>query len=302
MTVATAGFTLLKSTRRPAAGAGSASCTVTGPVSPAITMTDSGSVTPTSDFADSVSTGVVGSSPDDEDQAFRNFIVAFEGLNGRESIISNAEMQQFADFALDIILPPNPVRALDNSLNTAQARATELTRELNAARVARDRARELWEDTPFLERDLKVRRRNAWLDAVARFGAAAAAQAGQAVFVNAARRILDALPPPDRSIVVMTARAAADFVRNQLVNAERNLETLKTQHEAFVAAINQGGILLDINLAELRADFEGLKSGGSLEWRMAGTFVNKPFELRASVDFSEPVAAAGELLSQLIHR
>jgi hypothetical protein len=30
--------------------------------------------------------------------------------------------------------------------------------------------------------------------------------------------------------------------------------------------------------------------------------VNKPFELSASVDFSEPVAAAGELLSQLIHR
>ncbi len=60
--------------------------------------------------------------PFDSDLAFRNFIVAFQGLNGRESIISNAEMQQFADFALEIILPPNPVRALDNSLNTAQAR------------------------------------------------------------------------------------------------------------------------------------------------------------------------------------
>ena len=60
--------------------------------------------------------------PFDSDLAFRNFIVAFEGLNGRESIISNTEMQQFADFALDIILPPNPVRNLDNSLTAAQDR------------------------------------------------------------------------------------------------------------------------------------------------------------------------------------
>jgi hypothetical protein len=60
--------------------------------------------------------------PFDSDLAFRNFIVAFEGLNGREAIISNADMQKFADFALDIILPPNPVRNLDNSLTAAQDR------------------------------------------------------------------------------------------------------------------------------------------------------------------------------------
>src|SRR5688572_9965646 len=96
---------------------------------------------------------------------------------------------------LQAALEAQRARARAN-LDVAQARATVLTRELNAARAARDRARQLWEDTPFLERDLKVRRRNAWLDAVARFGAAAAAQAGHAVFVNAARRILDALPPP----------------------------------------------------------------------------------------------------------
>jgi DNA-binding beta-propeller fold protein YncE len=60
--------------------------------------------------------------PFDSDLAFRNFIVAFEGLNGREDIISAADMQKFADFALDIVLPPNPVRNLDNSLTAAQAR------------------------------------------------------------------------------------------------------------------------------------------------------------------------------------
>ena len=60
--------------------------------------------------------------PFDADLAFRNFIVAFEGLNGRADIITAAEMQQFADFALEIRLPPNPVRNLDNSLTSAQQR------------------------------------------------------------------------------------------------------------------------------------------------------------------------------------
>ncbi len=58
--------------------------------------------------------------PCDEDQAFRNFIVAFEGLVGMEGTITNGEMQQFADFILEVQLPPNPVRNLDNSLTAAQ--------------------------------------------------------------------------------------------------------------------------------------------------------------------------------------
>jgi len=65
--------------------------------------------------------------PCDEDQAFRNFIVAFEGLVGKEgpvtdpSFITPDQMQQFSDFALQIMLPPNPVRNLDNSLTSAAA-------------------------------------------------------------------------------------------------------------------------------------------------------------------------------------
>jgi len=71
------------------------------------------------------SNGVLGSSPDDEDLAFRNFIVAFEGLVGRETPFPEPEMQEFADFALSLVLPPNPVRPLDNQLapNVAAARS-----------------------------------------------------------------------------------------------------------------------------------------------------------------------------------
>jgi YVTN family beta-propeller protein len=68
------------------------------------------------------SNGFFGASPDDEDLAFRNFIVAFEGLLGREAPIAEADMQKFADFALSLVLPPSPVRRLDNQL-TASASA-----------------------------------------------------------------------------------------------------------------------------------------------------------------------------------
>ncbi|MFK7895386.1 MAG: YncE family protein [Myxococcota bacterium] len=64
--------------------------------------------------------------PCDEDPAFRNFIVAFEGLIGKEGTITTGEMQQFADFMLQVQLPPNPVRQFDDTLrNPALPEASE---------------------------------------------------------------------------------------------------------------------------------------------------------------------------------
>ena len=60
-------------------------------------------------------------SPCNESLSFRNFIVAFEGLVGKQGTITPVQMQQFTDFILQVMLPPNPVRALDNMLTTAAA-------------------------------------------------------------------------------------------------------------------------------------------------------------------------------------
>jgi YVTN family beta-propeller protein len=65
-------------------------------------------------------TGAFGTDAFDEALSFNNFIVAFEGLLGRASEPSHAEMQAFTEFALEIALPPNPVRALDNQLSADQ--------------------------------------------------------------------------------------------------------------------------------------------------------------------------------------
>ena len=56
----------------------------------------------------------------DEDRAFRNFSVAFEGLIGAPDPLNATDMQTFADFALQLMLPPNPIRALDNGLNASE--------------------------------------------------------------------------------------------------------------------------------------------------------------------------------------
>jgi YVTN family beta-propeller protein len=58
--------------------------------------------------------------PYDSELAFKNFIVAFNGLVGLDAQFDPDDMQRFADFALAIVMPPNPVRSLDNSLTATQ--------------------------------------------------------------------------------------------------------------------------------------------------------------------------------------
>jgi len=58
----------------------------------------------------------------DEDAAFKKFNVAFPGLNGSDKPLNDTDLQAFTDFSLQITYPPNPIRALDNSLTPAQQR------------------------------------------------------------------------------------------------------------------------------------------------------------------------------------
>jgi hypothetical protein len=69
--------------------------------------------------------------PCDEDLSFRNFIVAFEGLLGKHGTITAPQMQQFSNFILQVFLPPNPVRNLDNSLANPAAPAGSQQRGSN---------------------------------------------------------------------------------------------------------------------------------------------------------------------------
>ncbi|MEM9730793.1 MAG: hypothetical protein AAF997_19580 [Myxococcota bacterium] len=70
------------------------------------------------------STGFFGDDPSDEVLSFNNFIVAFPGLLGGDTPPTEV-MEAFTTFALQIILPPNPVRALDRSLTAAEQRGMD---------------------------------------------------------------------------------------------------------------------------------------------------------------------------------
>ncbi|HMJ11724.1 MAG TPA: hypothetical protein VK524_09950, partial [Polyangiaceae bacterium] len=63
--------------------------------------------------------------PFDARHDFMNFIVAFDGLVGKKGTISNQDMASFADFALNLLLPPNPIRNLDSSLTAAQEKGRQ---------------------------------------------------------------------------------------------------------------------------------------------------------------------------------
>jgi YVTN family beta-propeller protein len=58
-----------------------------------------------------------------EDQAFRKFNVAFDGLLGRGGPIPTTDMDKFTAFILEVVLPPNPIRPLTNMLDPAVAGA-----------------------------------------------------------------------------------------------------------------------------------------------------------------------------------
>jgi hypothetical protein len=59
----------------------------------------------------------------DEASSFGEFDVAIVGLNGNDRLLAASDFQDFTNFALQLTLPPNPVRALDDSLTPAQRRA-----------------------------------------------------------------------------------------------------------------------------------------------------------------------------------
>lgn len=65
-------------------------------------------------------TGFFGTDPSDPELSFKNFIVAFQELLGKATPLSTADMQRLTDFQLEVQLPPNPVRNLDNSLTPQQ--------------------------------------------------------------------------------------------------------------------------------------------------------------------------------------
>ncbi|MEC9362885.1 MAG: hypothetical protein VYC42_06645, partial [Pseudomonadota bacterium] len=65
----------------------------------------------------------------DEHAAFLRFNSAFVGLQGRAEKLSDAQMDAFAHFILDVVYPPNPIKALDDVDSELEAEGREIYHE-----------------------------------------------------------------------------------------------------------------------------------------------------------------------------
>ena len=61
-----------------------------------------------------------------EEAAFKEFNEAIQAFSGRQTQLTDAQMQLFTDFAMELSYPPNPIRALDNSLTPDEAEGQRL--------------------------------------------------------------------------------------------------------------------------------------------------------------------------------
>jgi len=73
-----------------------------------------------------------GGSPYDTEGAMMKFNVAFVSLLGRDKMLTDDEMQSLTDFSLRIMPPPNPIRALDDTLTPMQAEGKQLFEKARA--------------------------------------------------------------------------------------------------------------------------------------------------------------------------
>jgi DNA-binding beta-propeller fold protein YncE len=71
-----------------------------------------------------------------EERAFKDFRVAFPGLLGRDGELPEEDLTAFARFALKIMMPPNPVKALDNSYTAVQQAGFDFYMKSNADNIA----------------------------------------------------------------------------------------------------------------------------------------------------------------------
>ena len=182
----------------------------------------------------------------------------------------------------------------------AQNRANARRADADAAWRDRENARRLWENTPRREPARRAARYAEYVRLSGVHAARASAYAAQQTAANARRAILDAIPSPDQSVVLLAAEAAVARLRAQLQEAERNLAVLETRYTQMIAAIEAGADPLAIEYAEFHANLAVVQGGGAMSWVLRGRFVGQPFELRRQLDFRSPAQAVAEILTGLM--
>lgn len=170
----------------------------------------------------------------------------------------------------------------------------------NAARRERDAAQRRLDDTPWNEPGLRVSRRAELVRLNAVYLTRTTQYAASRALADARRAVLDAIPPVDRSVLLLAAEAATAELRRLLTEAEANLRALATRYDAIIAAVDAGADPVAIQYASFHADLAVVQGGGSMNFLVRGSFVGRPFEMRRQLDFGSPAQAVATLLTGLV--
>lgn len=76
---------------------------------------------------------------------FSKFNGAFVGLQGRSAKLSDEQMSDFTDFALELMYPPNPIRHLDDSLTAVQQAGHDFFFDVNNEGLKSDTVKHCYE-------------------------------------------------------------------------------------------------------------------------------------------------------------
>jgi hypothetical protein len=158
----------------------------------------------------------------------------------------------------------------------------------------------LWEDTPLRQPALRAARYAEFVRLAGVFATRTAQYAALQTAADARRAILDAIPPVDRSVLLLAADAAVAELRRQLAEVEANLTVLAERYDAIIAAVEAGADPFAIEYAEFQASLAVVQGGGAMGWTVRGTFVGRPFEVRQQLDFGSPAQAVAQLVAGLV--
>jgi hypothetical protein len=190
----------------------------------------------------------------------------------------------------------------EQALQTAQAAAASARSSAAAALSQRNSAYRSWRATPTRRVALKAQRRATYIRWRAIYATRAARYAARAAAVRAAQQVLDAIPPVDQNVVLQRANAAAQQLRDQLTQAQTQLTVLRDRYQQLNTMLQQGGVPLAIDRAEVHADLAAMLRGEAVRWKITGTFLDAPFTVEQTLNFGDPSAAVAQLLSALLQR
>ena len=191
-------------------------------------------------------------------------------------------------------------RQAEDQLAAARTRAASARSAMVTALGARNRALSAYHATPRLPAWRKLQRLNAYRSAHGLYIRRSVAFNAAAAEAAVRQRVVAAIPPVDRNVLMQSADAAIRELRGQLEGMQRDLEQMEAQLAAITDALDRGEQLLVIDRAEFRGGLQAAMAGQAMRWDINGRFVGEPFELHETIDFSSPGEGSARMLQALL--